>query len=475
MRQYRIEAGFPLLGTEHPDNTLDNRGHLNPTPKTDMLNVQFKLRKLGPDPMSQGRVFLTCYFNRSEFMFYSSLTATRSQWDAKKQEFKRNYDGWQKANMVLDNLRSIAKTYEKDCILGQKPLDAAVLKYLLQGKKESERNQKPLSKWYEQFIEAKTTEGLKSASIRAHNATKDHFLEFISKKEKNVGLDTYVDEVHQRFLTFLRSKRDYHPNYIGAIHKNLKVFFSYCAENGGKLSPNHARLKRIYIPPKREFLTQEELKKWMGLTKETYDAWYMKVSGGKGGYSNLPTWEYAEKTRDAFTFQALTGLRHSDLFRLTPDHITDLEGGGKGLKFIPQKTTSVRNKATRSVTVGLIAPALEIVKKYEGGLFVIPVPHMHHYNRQLSYVAEAAGFTELVEVVEYVKGVPVSVQKPKYETISSHIARHTFGTISRVLGIDLSDLKDLMGHSDIRTTTIYDHMANEYKVIKQLRAWGDFK
>ncbi|AXE16255.1 hypothetical protein DR864_28075 [Runella rosea] len=436
-----------------------------------MLNVKFKLRKLGPDPASVGRVFLVCYFNREEFMFYTSLNAARHQWDDKKQEFRRNYDGWQKANMVLDNLKNIVKTYEKDCILAQKPLEADVLKRLLQGKKQQDTNQRPISKWYEMFIEAKQMEGLKPASIRAHKATMEHFLDFIKTKAKNLTLDTYPDETHQRFLAYLRSKRDYHPNYLGAIHKNLKVFFRFCTENGAKLAVNHARLKRIYIPPKREFLTQEELKKWIALDETAWNVWLESLSGGK---DHIPEWQYIEKTRDAFFFQALTGLRHSDLFRLTEDHLLELEGGAKALRFVPQKTTSVKNRSTRQVTIGLIPPALAILEKYKGGLFLLPVSHLRHYNRFIQLAAHAAGFTEAVEVVEFIKGVPVSVQKPKYETITSHIARHTFGTISRVLGIDLSDLKDLMGHSDVRTTAIYDHMANEYKAIKQLKAWGDF-
>lgn len=442
-----------------------------------MLNIKFKLRKLQPDPSSIGRVFLVCYFNKAEFMFYTGLNASRAQWDDKKQEFRRNLDGYQKANMALDNLKNITKNYEKDCILAQKPLDAEVLKLLLRGKNEADKDKKTIAKWYDFFMEAKRMEGLKPASIRSHKATMEHFLEFHKKEAKSLTIDTYHDEAHQRFIHFLKSKKDYHPNYIGVIHKNLKTFFAFCAANGVKLSAKHARMKRIYIAPKREFLTQEELKKWMALDKP---AWQMWIDGQRNNdeyFCSIPVWDVFERTKDIFTFQAMTGLRHSDLFRLTTDHVITLENGSKALRFYPQKTTSVKIKP-KPVVVGLIPAALSILEKYatpkpSQAHVLLPVPHLRHYNRYIQYAAHAAGFTEPTEIIEYKDGVPVSTQKPRYQTLTSHVARHTFGTISRILGVDLADLKDLMGHSDVRTTSIYDHMANEYKAIKQMTAWGD--
>ena len=43
------------------------------------------------------------------------------------------------------------------------------------------------------------------------------------------------------------------------------------------------------------------------------------------------------------------------------------------------------------------------------------------------------------------------------ETISPHSFRHTFATLARQGGVDLHDISDMMGHSDVSTTKRYEH------------------
>ncbi|AMO58156.1 site-specific integrase [Endozoicomonas montiporae] len=50
------------------------------------------------------------------------------------------------------------------------------------------------------------------------------------------------------------------------------------------------------------------------------------------------------------------------------------------------------------------------------------------------------------------------------ENFRFHDLRHTFGTRLAQRGVDLETLRDLMGHSDIKTTQIYLHTSNQLKV-----------
>ena len=51
-----------------------------------------------------------------------------------------------------------------------------------------------------------------------------------------------------------------------------------------------------------------------------------------------------------------------------------------------------------------------------------------------------------------------------------HSLRHTFASHLVMSGVDLPTVKKLMGHSDIETTMIYSHLADEHvdKAVEKL-------
>ncbi|MBS6469751.1 tyrosine-type recombinase/integrase [Phocaeicola barnesiae] len=44
-----------------------------------------------------------------------------------------------------------------------------------------------------------------------------------------------------------------------------------------------------------------------------------------------------------------------------------------------------------------------------------------------------------------------------------HLARHSFASLLLENGVDIYTIKDLMGHTNVRTTQIYTHIVNEKK------------
>ena len=48
--------------------------------------------------------------------------------------------------------------------------------------------------------------------------------------------------------------------------------------------------------------------------------------------------------------------------------------------------------------------------------------------------------------------------------MSSHLARHTFGTMMMTVGADLYTTCKLMGHADVRTTQIYAKIVDSKKI-----------
>ena len=44
-----------------------------------------------------------------------------------------------------------------------------------------------------------------------------------------------------------------------------------------------------------------------------------------------------------------------------------------------------------------------------------------------------------------------------------HVSRHSFASLLLENGVDIYTIKDLMGHTNVRTTQIYTHIVNEKK------------
>lgn len=59
--------------------------------------------------------------------------------------------------------------------------------------------------------------------------------------------------------------------------------------------------------------------------------------------------------------------------------------------------------------------------------------------------------------------LPYSIPKSFALLLAFHSARHSFASLLLENGVDIYTIKDLMGHTNVRTTQIYTHIVNEKK------------
>ncbi|MCK9613130.1 MAG: site-specific integrase [Bacteroidales bacterium] len=165
--------------------------------------------------------------------------------------------------------------------------------------------------------------------------------------------------------------------------------------------------------PEREFLTLEELQALVKVDCE------------------IPI------LKKAFLFSAMTGLRFSDVEKLTWSEVQHSNEIGNYIRFVQKKTKGAetlpiseqaadflgtRGKATDRVFVGL---------KYSAW-----------HNLRLQQWVMKAGITK---------------------SITFHCARHTYATLQLTLGTDIYTVSKLLGHKDIKTTQIYAKVIDEKK------------
>ena len=143
-----------------------------------------------------------------------------------------------------------------------------------------------------------------------------------------------------------------------------------------------------------------------------------------------------DETRRAALFSALTGLRYSDIQKLTWGEIT-------GDKENPR--IEFRQKKTKGVVYMPISPqALELCgERKETDSPVFPqITSGEHINHTVAAWIKRAGITK---------------------HITFHCFRHTFATLQLSSGTDIYTVSKMLGHTDVKTTQIYAKVVDEKK------------
>ncbi len=418
--------------------------HQNTAP----MNVKFQLIENKKDSNGLCPIFLRYFYSGNDFRYFTGEKCKSSDWDSDKMKCKRSHDGWQMVNERLSKLRSDLESAVHHFKLQRIIPTKQQLKEFVSPKSGSVVAKKTFIDVYDEFLLWSSDKGKKVGTIKNLKTTRNHLYNF--SKVSSLEITSFTKDVYQHFIHFLMDNFDYQPNYIGSQTKNLKTFFSYCVNEAGfLLSPNHAKLSVVHYHVDKIYLTNDEIS-CLCLVE-------------------LP--EHLDKVRDVFLFACYTGLRHSDLYRLSNNNITESKGNTL-ISFVPQKTDSFYSKTRKKLQIALIPEAIEIIEKYKETHYkALPVISNQKMNEALKIIGEKAGINDKIEVFTYKNNQSVSEEIEKYKLITCHSARHTFATQSLSRGVPIEVVQQLMGHSDIKTTQIYAKLVDEYKHQTLLNAW----
>jgi integrase len=159
--------------------------------------------------------------------------------------------------------------------------------------------------------------------------------------------------------------------------------------------------------------------------------------------------------RPAVLVALYTGMRRSEQFTLCRRQI-DFEAGL--IRLERTKTRRARVVPMNGIVEEIM---LELCEGKEPDEAVFSSPHPKHKGKPYSEPKRAFNKAcELAEIADF----------------SWHCLRHTFGTWCAMAGIDVTIIQKLMGHTDIRTTMIYVHIASlqTKEAVTQLESWREW-
>ena len=158
-------------------------------------------------------------------------------------------------------------------------------------------------------------------------------------------------------------------------------------------------------------------------------------------------------SRDIFYVECHTGLRISDLLQLRWSDVSD-----GFIRIRMQKTK-------RKIEVPITKSVTRVFRKYrtlfsKPESYVFPLldrmpPLEGEFSHERRLVAVTANLNSQIKVVASRAGI--------HKTLSTHAARHTFATMLINKGASIYDVKELLGHCDVKVTQISAHLMDQRK------------
>ena len=299
-------------------------------------------------------------------------------------------------------------------------------------------------------MKEKAQENGKIAQVQGFSSVWGHLIRFTGKEV--IKFTEITPEFCKDFIDYLRTAKTMPRHPIPAKIKNppkatplalgtcqlIQSYFNIMltdanlreviTSNPMDLVPRHHKIKRTISAANITFLTIDELQKLI----------------------DTPC-EYKPLLKNAFLFSCSTGLRWSDVTKLTWGEVRRGNDPLYGWSY---------NTHIKKVNKEEYSPIPELgrmfLPPYEGddNAVIFPIKWNGHLTEDLMRWTKKAGITR---------------------RISFHVSRHTAATLNLTLGADITTVSKLLGHARIVNTMIYAEVLNEAKKAAADRQSGIFK
>jgi len=327
-----------------------------------------------------------------------------SEWDNRRNIISRKHPNFVRLNNIISLQLKNLQDRELDLI--NKGLDVTLAMI-------SDDKAKNFFEYFEKFLTEHNVSDARKILIK-------RVIKYLKQYNNRITFKSFNYSQIIEFDNFLKEKKNLSQNSIANQHKVVKSFLNHALKSEVIDRNPYIKFKIIKEKVVREFLTMEEINRI-----EDVDENYIT--------------EQMKELKDMFLFSCFTGLRFSDVQSLTKDMFNFIDNE----VFLTYKQTKTNSTQSRiplyllfeGKPVKIIKSRLESDKKHVFGRFT-----NQDANRLLKVLQPIARISK---------------------SLTFHLSRHTFGTQLARLSNDPYLIKELMGHSDIKTSMIYIHLNNQ--------------
>lgn len=353
-------------------------------------------------------------------------------WNKMSGKAKGRGDDVKIVNHKIDAIRSKILYHYNHLLSIKKHVTAEDVKNDFLGIKEKEKTLLELVNYHNKKMDEKVQLGVMAlGTLKKYRVTENKLEKFIKYQFKKS--DLYLSQLKHQFVVdfehFLRVKENVGNNTTMKYIKNLKKIMNIAVVNDWVVKNPFGNFKCSYHKVHKDVLNQNELRQIINKDFKL---------------------DRINEIKDVFIFSCFTGFSYAELSELSPD---DIQIGLDGELWIykNRKKTNVQEK------VPLLPLPLKIIEKYKTH------PVCRSENRLLPVKSNQKYNSTLKEIALLCK-----INKK----LTTHTARHTFATTVLLANkVPMEVVKELLGHTDIRTTQIYgkilqDNITEEMKRLK---------
>ena len=412
------------------------------------FTVQFRLEKRKETPrdndgkMLNAQILADITFESKRIFYYVGYRIDESKWindratdgtriqQAKKNTFNKRGESATEINMRLREIKqAIENVFHRLEVNDVRPTTNVVRDELKKELDEEARANRPLIEYYAQFIEeTKDNNTWTKATVTKHNTLISH----IQGYKKHLEFDDITEDFFNAFIRYLINEKNLSNPYVVKLIKNFKTFLNWATKKGY----NKTTAYKTFEPQLKGVSTSDKTN-IIALSPEEYMHLY-----------NLPIKSPClERVRDVFCFCCATSLRYSDVKNLKWSNVKE------------DRIELVTIKTDDPIIIYFNDLSYPIIKKYERfkdvSDNVLPVISNQKYNDYLKELGKLAGLDQPTTKVIFKGSERIERTVPKYELLTSHVARKTFVTLALYKGIPAEIVRSFTGHKDAKVMERY--------------------
>ena len=390
-----------------------------------------------PSADTETLIYMFCSFAGQRLKYSTREKIHPNYWNEKTKKKKKNFAGYYTLNGYLDKVKQIAQDLIREAIGGNKQLTVEILRESLNNKLQgaAKQNEQPLD-LINTYIEVNRVL-LQPNTLKKFATLRNHLIDFQKRYKFKITFDSLnTIRFDEHYRAYLLNDLNHLNTSVAKDIIILKVFLNWAVRCGYTANTEYKKFKAK--EPETDLIALDEAE-LMQLYNYDFSA-------------NI----HLEQVRDVFCFQCFTGLRFSDVKKLTKENVKD-----DIISIFVQKTS-------KTLKVPLNDYSLELMQKYD---FKLPVITNQKTNEQLKKICKIAGINTMVMTTKF-KGVEVIREiKPKFELITTHTGRRTFITLSLERGMTPELIMEITGQKTYREFKKYLKLTERVVTTVMTNVW----